>query len=234
MAWFREHGRDLPWRETSDADAILVGEVMAQQTQVERVVPSWRRWPSDGRPSRHSRARRVRKLVVADLQGNPEPVASAFREQLGKLRTKDDSSACERLPMISQPSGWPMTVSSRRLCVAATEGLEQLLSLSRAKSFGGSRLPLETIREKVGAAPRRMISATRSAGHASRSPARFRCKSSTTEFTNPTDTDDTRTLANRRLVRVGWKAQNLFRRALETSALRSSTGTQARGGARSR
>jgi A/G-specific adenine glycosylase len=44
LAWFREHGRDLPWRKTTDPYAILVSEVMAQQTQVERVVPRWRRW----------------------------------------------------------------------------------------------------------------------------------------------------------------------------------------------
>jgi A/G-specific adenine glycosylase len=44
LAWFREHGRDLPWRKTRDPYAILVSEVMSQQTQVERVVPRWRRW----------------------------------------------------------------------------------------------------------------------------------------------------------------------------------------------
>jgi A/G-specific adenine glycosylase len=44
LAWFHEHGRDLPWRRTRDPYAILVSEVMSQQTQVERVVPRWRRW----------------------------------------------------------------------------------------------------------------------------------------------------------------------------------------------
>jgi A/G-specific adenine glycosylase len=44
LAWFREHGRDLPWRRTRDPYAILVSEVMAQQTQLERVVPRWQRW----------------------------------------------------------------------------------------------------------------------------------------------------------------------------------------------
>jgi A/G-specific adenine glycosylase len=44
LAWFRDAGRDLPWRRTRDPYAILVSEVMAQQTQVERVVPRWRRW----------------------------------------------------------------------------------------------------------------------------------------------------------------------------------------------
>ena len=43
-AWFAEHGRDLPWRRTRDPYAILVSEVMLQQTQVERVVPRYRAW----------------------------------------------------------------------------------------------------------------------------------------------------------------------------------------------
>ena len=50
MAWYRDRGRDLPWRRTRDPYAILVSEVMLQQTQVERVVPRYlewlERWPS--------------------------------------------------------------------------------------------------------------------------------------------------------------------------------------------
>jgi A/G-specific adenine glycosylase len=44
LAWFQANGRDLPWRETRDPYAILVSEVMAQQTQVDRVVPRWQAW----------------------------------------------------------------------------------------------------------------------------------------------------------------------------------------------
>jgi A/G-specific adenine glycosylase len=44
LDWFAHHGRNLPWRKTRDPYAILVSEVMSQQTQVERVVPRWRRW----------------------------------------------------------------------------------------------------------------------------------------------------------------------------------------------
>jgi A/G-specific adenine glycosylase len=44
LAWFAEHGRDLPWRRTRDPYSILVSEVMLQQTQVERVMPRYRRW----------------------------------------------------------------------------------------------------------------------------------------------------------------------------------------------
>jgi A/G-specific adenine glycosylase len=44
LAWFRANARDLPWRRTADPYAILVSEVMLQQTQVERVVPRYLRW----------------------------------------------------------------------------------------------------------------------------------------------------------------------------------------------
>ncbi|MFZ5863395.1 MAG: A/G-specific adenine glycosylase [Nitrospirota bacterium] len=41
LAWYRRHGRDLPWRNTSDPYEILVSEIMLQQTQVERVIPKY-------------------------------------------------------------------------------------------------------------------------------------------------------------------------------------------------
>ena len=41
LKWYAEHGRDLPWRKTSDPYKILVSEVMLQQTQVERVIPKY-------------------------------------------------------------------------------------------------------------------------------------------------------------------------------------------------
>ncbi len=41
LAWYRRHGRDLPWRKTSDPYEILVSEIMLQQTQVERVIPKY-------------------------------------------------------------------------------------------------------------------------------------------------------------------------------------------------
>jgi A/G-specific adenine glycosylase len=44
LAWYGANGRDLPWRKTTDPYEILVSEVMAQQTQVDRVVPRWERW----------------------------------------------------------------------------------------------------------------------------------------------------------------------------------------------
>lgn len=42
LAWGEAHLRDLPWRQTRDPWAVLVSEVMAQQTRVDRVVPYYR------------------------------------------------------------------------------------------------------------------------------------------------------------------------------------------------
>jgi A/G-specific adenine glycosylase len=42
--WFDQNARDLPWRRTRDPYAILVSEVMLQQTQVDRVLPYYERF----------------------------------------------------------------------------------------------------------------------------------------------------------------------------------------------
>jgi A/G-specific adenine glycosylase len=44
LAWYRQHGRTLPWRETRDPYHILVSEIMLQQTQVDRVLPKYQEW----------------------------------------------------------------------------------------------------------------------------------------------------------------------------------------------
>jgi len=40
-SWWPDVARDLPWRVSRDPWEVLVSEVMAQQTQVDRVVPKW-------------------------------------------------------------------------------------------------------------------------------------------------------------------------------------------------
>jgi A/G-specific adenine glycosylase len=44
LKWYRRHGRELPWRCTRDPYAILVSEVMLQQTQVRTVIPFYHEW----------------------------------------------------------------------------------------------------------------------------------------------------------------------------------------------
>src|SRR3954447_3617914 len=91
LAWFDANGRDLPWRRTRDPYAILVSEVMLQQTQVDRVVPrslGWlQRWPT------------VEALAAA-------PAADAIREWQGlgynRRAVNLHRAACE-----IAARGWP-------------------------------------------------------------------------------------------------------------------------------
>ena len=50
LQWFREHGRQLPWRGTHDAYAIWLSEIILQQTRIEQGSPYWHRfmhrWPT--------------------------------------------------------------------------------------------------------------------------------------------------------------------------------------------
>lgn len=66
--WFRACGRELPWRRTRDPYAILVSEVMLQQTRVERVVPRYDRWLRRW-PTAASLADATAAEVIVEWQG---------------------------------------------------------------------------------------------------------------------------------------------------------------------
>jgi A/G-specific adenine glycosylase len=91
LAWFEEHGRDLPWRRTRDPYAILVSEVMLQQTQAVRVVPhfvAWLdRWPT------------VEALAAA-------PVADVLRAWQG-LGYNRRALSLQRAARQVAANGWP-------------------------------------------------------------------------------------------------------------------------------
>ncbi len=44
LKWYAAQQRDLPWRSTDDPYAILVSEIMLQQTQVDRVLPKYQQF----------------------------------------------------------------------------------------------------------------------------------------------------------------------------------------------
>jgi A/G-specific adenine glycosylase len=91
LAWFSQNGRDLPWRKTRDPYAILVSEVMAQQTQVERVVARWLRWLE--------RWPTVEELASA-------PAAAVIREWQG-LGYNRRALALHRAAQQVAAHGWP-------------------------------------------------------------------------------------------------------------------------------
>src|SRR5688572_6662849 len=57
--YYRLHGRTFPWREISDPYAILVSEIMLQQTQTDRVIPYYKRFLTELPTLRHLAKARV-------------------------------------------------------------------------------------------------------------------------------------------------------------------------------
>ncbi len=66
--WFRTNKRDLPWRRTCDPYAILVSEIMLQQTTVATVIPYYNRWLRRF-PTLRSLARATESQVLHAWQG---------------------------------------------------------------------------------------------------------------------------------------------------------------------
>jgi A/G-specific adenine glycosylase len=67
-AWFRKHGRDLPWRRTRDPYHVAVSEFMLQQTQVSRVEEYYPRFLSRYPTVRHL-ARATPAMVRESWEG---------------------------------------------------------------------------------------------------------------------------------------------------------------------
>jgi len=44
LAWYDTNKRDLPWRQAPEPYGVWISEIMAQQTQMDRVVDYWKRW----------------------------------------------------------------------------------------------------------------------------------------------------------------------------------------------
>jgi len=63
LLWYRKHARNLPWRETCDPYKIWVSEIMLQQTQVQTVIPYYKRW-LEGFPTLESLAKAPQEEVM--------------------------------------------------------------------------------------------------------------------------------------------------------------------------
>jgi len=68
LGWYERVRRPLPWRATRDPYALLVSEVMLQQTQALRVVPYYERWLSE-LPDARSLADAPTRLVLSLWSG---------------------------------------------------------------------------------------------------------------------------------------------------------------------
>jgi A/G-specific adenine glycosylase len=128
LAWFRAHGRDLPWRRTRDPYAILVSEVMLQQTQVERVVPRYRAW--------------LERWPTVDALAAASP-ADAIREWQG-LGYNRRALNLHRTVRYVAANGWPNDLTE-------LPGVgEYTAAAIRCFAFGEPVLPVDTNVRRVG------------------------------------------------------------------------------------
>src|SRR3954470_22975229 len=96
LRWYEEMRRPLPWRATRDPYALLVSEVMLQQTQALRVVPYYERWLS-------------RFPTTAALADAPVRDVLALWSGLGYNRR---ALALRNAARVVAASGWPADLTS--------------------------------------------------------------------------------------------------------------------------
>ncbi len=98
LDWYARERRDLPWRRTSDPYAILVSEVMLQQTQVARVVPRYEAW-LERWPNEHSLAAAPRSEVLTAWIGLGYNTRAVRLQEACRVVARD---------------GWPRTAAGLR------------------------------------------------------------------------------------------------------------------------
>src|SRR6185436_7776191 len=96
LRWYERVRRPLPWRETRDPYALLVSEVMLQQTQALRVVPYYERWLA-AFPD------------VVSLAAAPVRDVLSLWSGLGYNRR---ALALQRAAVVVAGSGWPADLES--------------------------------------------------------------------------------------------------------------------------
>ena len=127
LAWYAQNGRDLPWRRTSDPYAILVSEVMLQQTQVERVVPRYLAW--------------LERWPTTDALAGATP-GDAIREWQG-LGYNRRALNLHRAARLIAASGWPDDLTELPGVGAYTA------AAIRRFAFGDDVLPVDVNVERV-------------------------------------------------------------------------------------
>ncbi len=148
LRWYRQSGRDLPWRQSGDPYAVWVSEVMLQQTRVKTMVPYFERWM--GRfPTVAALAAASEQDVVLTWEGlGYYSRARALRqaatrivlEHAGQLPT--DVAELQRLPGIGPYSAGAIASIAHGLPVPAVDGnVSRVLCRLRAWTDNPARAP---------------------------------------------------------------------------------------------
>lgn len=92
LTFYRQHRRDLPWRNTTDPYKITVAEIMLQQTQVDRVIPKYLAWISRW-PTWKSLAQATNRELLAAWSGLGYNRRALFLGQMARIIT-DELHGC--------------------------------------------------------------------------------------------------------------------------------------------
>ena len=148
LAWYDGTGRDLPWRRTRDPYAILVSEVMAQQTQVARVLPHYERWLARW-PSPASLAAAAPADVLAEWVG------LGYNRRALRLR---------EVAAIVAREGWPRDAAGlRRLPGVGPYTAAAVASFAFGQRVAAVDTNVRRIARRIGAAPAELLPARRHA-----------------------------------------------------------------------
>ena len=105
LSWYADNRRDLPWRRTTDPYAVLVSEIMLQQTQVPRVAPRFAQWV-EAWPDLESLAAAPLADVLQRWQG------LGYNNRA--LRLQECAAAAVAASPAGRPAELPRTVSGLR------------------------------------------------------------------------------------------------------------------------
>ena len=98
LNWYEAVRRPLPWRFTRDPWALLVSEVMLQQTQAARVVPHYERFLARFPTRRRSRRRRRRRRSRRGAGSATTAARWRCRRRRGSSRPTAGRRGLEELP----------------------------------------------------------------------------------------------------------------------------------------
>ena len=108
LRFYKQHGRDLPWRKMTEPYRVTVAELMLQQTQVERVIPKYEAWVKKW-PSWNALAKADNRELLAKWSGLGYNRRALYLGRMAKAIMQDyngvmprDLTELEKLPGIGR------------------------------------------------------------------------------------------------------------------------------------
>ena len=148
LQWFRDNGRQLPWRETTDPYAIWLSEIILQQTQVRQGQAYWerfmRRWPTVERLAEATEDEVLREWQGLGYYSRARHLHSAARQIAALGHFPDTYEGLRRLEGVGDYTAAAIGSIAFGLPVAVVDGNVYRL-LSR---YYGIQTPINTTKGK--------------------------------------------------------------------------------------